>query len=53
MAIEKSPQAFCTSTAILILIFWKSQVYLDDSIATDKVSRIELAESNSGLQIWA
>jgi len=35
----------------LISIFWKPRVYLDYAITTDKMGRIELAESS--LQIWA
>jgi len=44
---EKSPQGKAT----LISIFWRSRVYLDYSIVTDKIGRIEFAESS--LQIWA
>jgi len=48
---EKDPEHCVQVKRSLISIFWKSRLYLDYSISTDKISRIELAESS--LQIWA
>ena len=48
---KNAPSHFVHVKRSLISIFWKSRVYLDYSIATDKIGRIELAESS--LQIWA
>jgi len=52
--LKKSPQAFCTSKAILdfhLLEITSLLGLLNFSILTDKIGRIELAESS--LQIWA
>jgi len=48
---EKVPRHCVQAKWSLISICWKSRVFLDYSIATDKISRIELAESS--LRIWA
>ena len=44
--LKKAPEQSVQVKRSLISIFWKSRVYLDYSIATDKISRIELAESS-------
>jgi len=49
--LKKKTRHFVQVKRSLISIFWKSQVYLDYSISTDKIGRIELAESS--LQICA
>ena len=48
---EKVPRHCVQAKRSLISICWKSRLFLDYSIATDKISRIELAESS--LQICA
>jgi len=49
--LEKASRHCIQVMRSLISIFGKSRVYLDYSIATEKIGRIELAESS--LQIWA
>jgi len=48
---EKAPEHCVQVKRSLISIFWKSRVYLNYSISTDKIGMIEIAESS--LQIWA
>jgi len=48
---KKAPEHCVQIKRSLISKKWKSQVYLDYSISTDEIGRIELAESS--LQIWA
>jgi len=48
---KKAPEHYVQVQRFLISIFRKSRVYLDYSISTDKIGKIELAESS--LQIRA
>jgi len=49
---EKAPEHCVQVKRSLISIFWKSRVHLDCSISTDKIGRIELAESSLQIYAW-
>jgi len=44
--LKKAPGNCVQVKRSLISIFWRLRFYLDYSISTDKIGRIELAESN-------